>query len=236
MKVAPVEIPIDDDFLPKLNAIASILGQGWTRDGVDINHRYGHGVHFFKTDRASQSDRVCIRGLYEDGLSQFACTEGYGTMISVSQSRSPMEIAKAIGSRLLPSYLPVHQEATKRKKDSQPTELEAQPPKETRLIILDQSKIDRWSKAAIKELSPRQQRYLDSMLWHGYTIGKARLSGSKNDLVIALERVCVLLENPEADQPKPMGISEELREYIVAKNGKVSKGRRQFKWTPESSI
>jgi len=102
-----------------------------------------------------------------------------------------------------------------------------------RLIHLHQGKIDRWSKAAIKELSPEQRRYLDSMLWHGYTISKARLSGSKNDLIIALQRVSVLLENPDSDEPQPLGLSEELREHIVSKNGHVSKGRKQFKWSKE---
>jgi hypothetical protein len=45
-----------------------------------------------------------------------------------------------------------------------------------KLIHLDQRKIDRWTKAALRELSPAQQRYLDSMIWHGCTVSKARLS------------------------------------------------------------
>lgn len=68
------------------------------------------------------------------------------------------------------------------------------------------------------------------MLWHGYTIQSARLSGSKNDLVIILERTTCLIQDADTDEPKTIGISEELREHIITKDGNISRGRKQFRW------
>jgi hypothetical protein len=100
-----------------------------------------------------------------------------------------------------------------------------------KLIHLDQSKLDRWTKAALKEISPKQRSYLNSMIEHGYTVSKARLSGSKNDLEIVLERTTVLLADADSDEPRAIGMSEELREHIITKQGKVSRGRKQFRWS-----
>ena len=104
-------------------------------------------------------------------------------------------------------------------------------PQNMRLIHLEQGKLDRWTRTALAELSPAQQRYIDSMLWHGYTIRKARLSGSKNDLEIILERTTCLMNDD--DEPRAIGMSEELREHIVTKSGNVSRGRKQFRWRAE---
>jgi hypothetical protein len=100
-----------------------------------------------------------------------------------------------------------------------------------KLSHLPQNKLDRWTKTALKELSPEQQRYVSSMQWHGYTISKARIiNGRASDLDLTLNRYTTLFRDAETDHPIQVGWSEELREQVVSKTGKVIKGRVQFRW------
>lgn len=103
-----------------------------------------------------------------------------------------------------------------------------------RLICSPHYKPDRWSAAALAEMSPAQIKYVNSMIWSNYGIAKARISGgSKNDLEITFTRTLVLFANAETDNPLCLGMSEEIRSHVVSKSGEVSKGQVNFKWRLE---